>query len=144
MNALLEASVVSRNFAIGNLYPTTTVAELKAVISDKRGIPVDQQRNIFNGKRLKNRSTLKDCAVSAGSQIHLILRLGGAWWLCPGPSLLDPQIHYDLLTPGTPGLSFQVEMKDTNASMDGSDMCSWQNTEVRDIPVSNQLEPSLQ
>jgi ubiquitin C len=51
------------------------VADLKAKIQDKEGIPAEQQRLIFGGKQLEDASTLDDHGVEKDSALHLVLRL---------------------------------------------------------------------
>ena len=56
---------------------TDTVGSVKAKIHEKEGIPVDQQRLVFNGKQLEDNMTMKDYNIDNDSSIHLVLRLKG-------------------------------------------------------------------
>lgn len=54
-----------------------TISSIKAKIHEKEGIPVDQQRLVFNGKQLEDNNTVADYGIQADSNVHLVLRLKG-------------------------------------------------------------------
>ena len=54
---------------------TDTIGSIKQKILEKDGIPVDQQRLVFNGKQLEDAQTVADYNIQSDANIHLVLRL---------------------------------------------------------------------
>ncbi|CAB4431978.1 unnamed protein product [Rhizophagus irregularis] len=56
-----------------------TIEKVKEKYNEKKGIPVCEQRYIYNGKELENRRLLSDYCIERSATIHLVFRLfGGA------------------------------------------------------------------
>jgi hypothetical protein len=54
-----------------------TVDSLHRFISEKEGVPIDQQRLIFASKQLERGRFLSDYNIKNGAYVHLVLRLRG-------------------------------------------------------------------
>ena len=52
-----------------------SIEDVKAKISEKEGIPPEQQRLIFGGQQLEDAKTLEDYGVGDDDTFHLVLRL---------------------------------------------------------------------
>ena len=69
-------TLTSRIFTL-KVDPEEHVEYSKFRIQDKEGIPLDQQRLIYEGHQLEDNRTLSDYKIKNGSTLHLVLRLRG-------------------------------------------------------------------
>lgn len=60
-----------------SVVPADTIAAVKQQITDRQGIPVEQQRLIFVGVQLEDQRTLSDYNVQKDATLYLVLRLRG-------------------------------------------------------------------
>ena len=54
-----------------------SIEDVNAKISEKEGIPPEQQRLIFGGQQLQDGKTIDDYDVGDDATLHLVLRLRG-------------------------------------------------------------------
>jgi small subunit ribosomal protein S27Ae len=58
---------------------TATVADVKAAIEARQGVPAEEQRVMFAGRQLEEDARLDACGVTDDSQLYVLMRLlGGA------------------------------------------------------------------
>ncbi len=62
---------------IYSVLPDMTIRELKCMVYGSDGIPIDQQRFIFDGKQLEDSKTVSDYKITPEITIHMVLRLKG-------------------------------------------------------------------
>ena len=60
-----------------NFEPGDTIYSLKEKIEEKEGIPVKEQRLVFNNQELANGLTVADYKIQLDSTVHLLLSLKG-------------------------------------------------------------------
>jgi len=62
--------------------PSDTIANLKVKIQDMEGVPVFEQRLLFDGRQLDHERTLSDLNIQNESTIYLALRICGPCQTC--------------------------------------------------------------
>lgn len=67
-------SLTGRTYTV-TVAESITVKTLKERVQDQTGIPIDQQRIIFQGRQLSSKVTLGSAGVQRDATLHLVLRL---------------------------------------------------------------------
>jgi len=67
-----------RNFTLEVDAESDTIGNIKALIYDREGVPPEQQRLLFSGRRLEeNDWTLADYQITRNSTLHVVMGLRG-------------------------------------------------------------------
>ncbi len=56
-----------------------TIQSVKEKVTQRDGIPVEQQRLIYSGKQLENAKTLSEYDIQKDGTLHLVLRILGGF-----------------------------------------------------------------
>jgi hypothetical protein len=89
----------------------TTIADVKALIQDREGIPPDQQRLVHGGRQLEDELTLLSYGIQNDAVIHLILRLRGGMY-----HEVSSRFGFDKLKDACPVLNVAVATGDSSSS----------------------------
>lgn len=69
-------TITNRSITL-NVESSTKISEVKELINNKEGIPVQEIRLLYSGKQLEDTHTLNDYNVQNESTLHMVLRLKG-------------------------------------------------------------------
>ena len=105
----IKVKSLTGNFILLVVNPADTIAEVKAKIQEKEGIPSDQQRLFFTGTYLEDRKVVGDYSIESDSTLHLVLRLRGGGPISHelDPKMLDEKYNYDFTNRTPEGQAFK-------------------------------------
>ena len=79
LGSIKEISVTTltgKTIILRDIDPSDTIKIIKLMITDKEGIPIDQQRLIYAGHQLEDNKTVAYYNIKNKSNLHLVIRLG--------------------------------------------------------------------
>ena len=76
INEISISTLTGKVIPLYNIDPSDTIETIKLMITDKEGIPIDQQRLIYAGKQLEDKKTVGFYNIQDKANLHLVLRLG--------------------------------------------------------------------
>ena len=74
---LIKVKTLSGREVDMNVQADYQVVYIKEKLQEIEGIPVEQQRLIYNGRQMQNDKTLDSLGIQQGSTLHLVLALRG-------------------------------------------------------------------
>jgi len=69
-------TLTGRDRHIEDVSNLTTIGTIKELYSDSEGVPIEQQRLIYQGRQMENDKSLSDYKVAPNTLIHIVLQLG--------------------------------------------------------------------
>eukprot|EP00808_Paulinella_micropora_P018275 g79488.t1 len=76
-NTVRKAGHITVTIATLTARPDCSIKDFKTLVEEKRGIPPDQQRFMFESQLLDDSRTLEDYNIKHNSIVHLVLRMRG-------------------------------------------------------------------
>lgn len=76
MMQVFVKTITNRSITL-NVESSTKISEVKELINNKEGIPVQEIRLLYSGKQLEDTHTLNDYNIQNESTLHMVLRLKG-------------------------------------------------------------------
>ena len=74
---LTVTTLTGKRIQMPPLHPYITVQQLKYIVREIEGIPMSQQRLVFQGQNLDNTKSLVEYGLCNKSMIYLVLQLRG-------------------------------------------------------------------
>lgn len=91
-------TLTGKRIVLREVQPRLCIDQLKDKIREREGIPIDQQRLIFEGRQLEDHLTVSECNIQDKSTMHLVLRLRGMISTFTHNDVTSPLIQYLMLS----------------------------------------------